>query len=223
MEASDPPELSLGFLLNALPQLEITVDETQQRWDQRYQTGDLPWDSQIRSRELSRVLEERQIPAGRVVELGCGTGTNALFLAEHGFDVTAFDLSPTAIEMAQKRAEAANLDIQFQVADLVQFDQDLEPFDFLFDRGCYHCARKVDLEGYRKTLIQLSRPGTQYLLLTGNANEQNDHEGPPRLHEHEIREELGDLFEFEFIREIRFEDAGGVDGPLGWSCFLIRK
>lgn len=199
------------------------MDETQQRWDQRYQTGDLPWDSQIRSRELARVLEERQIAPCRAVELGCGTGTNALYLAEQGFEVTAFDLSPTAIEMAQKRAEAANLDMTFQVADLVRFDSDLEPFDFLFDRGCYHCARKIDFDGYLKTLTQLSHPGTRYLLLTGNANEQNENQGPPRLHEHEIRADLGELFDFDLVREIHFEDAGGVEGPLGWSCFLIRK
>lgn len=198
------------------------MDETQQRWDQRYQTGDLPWDSQIRSRELARVLEEHPIAPCRVVELGCGSGTNALFLAEQGFDVTAFDLAPTAIDIAQKRAEAANLAIRFEVADLVRFDLDWEPFDFIFDRGCYHCARKVDLQGFRQTVMQLSRPGTRYLLLTGNANEQTD-EGPPRLHEHEIRSDWEDLFDIEFLREFHFEDPGGVEGPLGWSGLLTRK
>ena len=192
-------------------------------WEERYQSGDLPWDSGIRSRELARVLEEYRIAPGRAVELGCGTGTNAVFLAEQNFEVTGLDLSPTAIEQAKRRAEAAGVIVDFRVADLVRLEIDLEPFDFLFDRGCFHCTRQIDLAGYRETLTRLSRPGTRYLLLTGNANEQNENGGPPRLRDDEIRSDLGDLFSFEHIREFRFEDAGGQEGPLGWSCLLTRR
>jgi methyl halide transferase len=199
------------------------VGEPQRDWDQRYQTGDLPWDSGIRSRELARVISEGEIAPCRTVELGCGTGTNAVFLAEQHFEVTAFDLSPTAIERAKQRAEAAHVSVHFLEADLLKFNLDLEPFEFLFDRGCFHCARKVDLAGYRETLKKLSKPGTRYLLLTGNANEQNEHEGPPRLQEQEIREDLSELFEVDFLREIHFEDAGGLEGPLGWSCLMTRR
>jgi hypothetical protein len=81
----------------------------------------------------------------------------------------------------------------------------------------------VDVAGYRETLKKVSKPGTRYLLLTGNANEQTEHEGPPRLHEHEIRQDLEDLFELQFVREFRFEDAGGLEGPLGWSCLMTRR
>lgn len=197
--------------------------EPKRNWDERYKTGELPWDSNIRSRELARVLEERKIAPSRAVELGSGTGTNSVFLAERGFDITALDVSPTAIEMAQKRAEAAGVEVEFFTADLADLKLDLKPFDFIFDRGCFHCVRRENLNGFRETLKKLSKPGTRYLVLTGNANEQNEHEGPPRLHEHEIRQDLEDLFEIEFIREMRFEDAGGVEGPLGWSCLMARR
>jgi hypothetical protein len=98
----------------------------------------------------------------------------------------------------------------------------MAPFDFVFDRGCYHCGRRVDLAGFLRALASLTRPGSKYLVLTGNANEQSD-EGPPRLHEHEIRADLEGLFAVDFMREIRFEDVGGADGPLGWSCLLTRR
>lgn len=199
------------------------MDELLKKWEDRYKTGDLPWDSGIRSRELARVLEEQKIAPCRTVELGAGSGTNAVFLAEQGFDVTALELSPTAVELAKKRAEDANVSVEFLSADVGNLDRDLQPFDFLFDRGCFHCVRRENLSGFRKTLKQLSRPGTRYLLLTGNANEQTEDQGPPRLHEHEIRADLGDLFEFEFVREFRFEDPGGVEGPLGWSCLSVRR
>jgi SAM-dependent methyltransferase len=191
-------------------------------WNHRYVTGDTPWDSGIRSRELARVLEEAAIGPCRAVELGCGTGTNAIFLAQKGFEVTALDLSPRALEQAMRRAEEAGVEIDFMQADLCRFDMALEPFDFVFDRGCYHCARKIDLPGFLKTVSNLTRPKSKWLTLTGNANEQTE-QGPPKLHEHEVRADLGALFDFNFVREIRFEDKGGVDGPLGWSCLMTRK
>jgi SAM-dependent methyltransferase len=183
----------------------------------------MPWDSGIRDRELARVLSENKITPCRAADLGCGTGTNAIFLAQQKFEVTAFDISPLAIAMAKQKAEAANVPVQFLVADLIHFDLNLEPFDFLFDRGCFHCARDIDLTRYQATLKKLSKPGTRYLVLTGNANEKTEGQGPPRLTEKQIRDELGELFEVEFIREVRFEDAGGVEGPLGWSCLMTRR
>jgi SAM-dependent methyltransferase len=191
-------------------------------WNQRYMTGDTPWDSGIRSRELTRVLKDVPIRPCRAIELGCGTGTNAIFLAQQGFDVTAVDLSPRALEQAIRRADEADVVVDFLHGDVCRFDVELAPFEFGFDRGCYHCVRKIDLPGFLETLRRLTKPGSRWLSLTGNANEQTE-TGPPRLHEREIRADLGELFDFDFIREIRFEDKGGVDGPLGWSCLMTRK
>jgi hypothetical protein len=61
-----------------------------------------------------------------------------------------------------------------------------------------------------------------YLSLAGNANEQSEL-GPPRVSEQEIRNELGGLFEVQELRAFRFQDPGGVDGPLGWSCLMVRQ
>lgn len=191
-------------------------------WDQRYRSGDAPWDSGLPSRELKRVLEEQGLKPCRALELGCGSGTNAVFLAQQGFSVTAVDVSNVALERARQRAAEAGVEVEFLQGDVCHLDQDFEPFDFLFDRGCYHCARRLDLSGYLETLQCVSRRGTKYLSLVGNANEQTD-EGPPRLREDEIRADLGDLFEIEQLREFRFEDPGGADGPLGWSCWMTRR
>jgi SAM-dependent methyltransferase len=168
------------------------------------------------------VLDEGLLAPCRAIELGCGTGTNACYLAERGFEVTAVDVSAKAIEMAEARAEGLNRKPTFLVADITRPSPIVGPFAFIFDRGCYHCLRLVDLAGFRAALEQLSMPGTRLLILTGNANEQTE-QGPPRVREEEIRSELSGLCDIHWIREFRFQDRGGAEGPLGWSCWMTRK
>ncbi len=191
-------------------------------WDGRYQAGETPWDSGLPSRELRRVLEEQGLPPGRALELGCGTGTNALFLAQRGFDVTAVDCSATALAEARRRSMELGLIVDWVQADVQRFGADREPFAFVFDRGCFHCCRRVDLAGYLDTLQAVTRPGSFYLSLSGNATEARS-PGPPTMTEDEIREELGGLFEFMDLREFRFQDAGAIEGPLGWSTLMRRR
>jgi len=191
-------------------------------WNSRYLAGDLPWDSGLPSRELQRVIDEMRIQPCRALDLGCGTGTNAVELARRGFDVTAVDCAPRAIEIAREKGVAAGVNVHWIVADVQTFGAELEPFDFVFDRGCYHCCRRVDFAGYAATLRNVTRPGTRMLCLAGHIDETSDH-GIPRVSEDDLLREFGPLFDFEFRRPFRFQDAGGVDGPLGWSCLMHRK
>jgi methyl halide transferase len=194
---------------------------TTAEWNERYVANELPWDSGIASKELIRVLDEEKIMPCRAVELGCGTGTNSVYLASRGFDITGMDCSPVALEQARKKAAAAGSDAKFLEADLCRVNLQLEPFDFIFDRGCYHSVRRVDIAGFLRTLRQFSKPGTRYLMLAGNANEEGP--GPPRVHEHEIRIDLEGLFEIQFIREFRFEVTDPPEGFLAWSCLMTRR
>ena len=75
------------------------------------------------------------IKPGRAVVLGCGTGTNAIYLAKRGFEVTAIDIAPTALNLAQDRAEKADVKVRWLLADVLAPPVDLERFDFIFDRG----------------------------------------------------------------------------------------
>jgi SAM-dependent methyltransferase len=190
-------------------------------WNERYVLHETPWDSGVPSKELMRVLDSEKIHPCRAVELGCGTGTNSIYLASRGFNVTGLDCSPVALSQARTKAAEAGADVQFLEADLCRFNLELEPFDFIFDRGCYHSVRRIDIAGFLKTLRKMSRPGTRYLVLTGNANEEGP--GPPRVHEHEIRIDLEGLFEIQFIREFRFEVTDPPEGFLAWSCLMTRR
>lgn len=192
------------------------------QWDKRYRGDQLPWDTGRPSTELENLVRSGKVPVGKALELGCGHGTNALLLAERGFDVTAADVSPAAITAAKRRAVKKRLQVEFRVADLTAEPDLGGPYDFLFDRGLYHAIRLADVAAFLRLLRNVSREGTLYLCLCGNAKEKQE-PGPPTVTEEEIRAELGSLFEILDLHEVRFDESPGKEGrPLGWSVFMRR-
>lgn len=187
---------------------------------QRYLKGEAPWDSGVPSTELVRVLDAGLLPGRTVLELGCGTGTNALEFARRGFQVTAIDLADVAVDAARRKARAAGARVDFRVGDITTADLG-GPYDVLFDLGLYHGQRIRDLDGLLRTLARVSRKGTRWLCLAGNARETME-VGPPVVREEEFRTELGGLFNFLEIREFRFELRADLR-PLAWSILMERR
>jgi len=80
---------------------------------------------------LMELVESGRISPCRAIDLGCGTGGNAVFLAQHGFEVTGVDFAPSAIAKARRRAEAAGVEVAFVVDDLTNLQKIKGTFDFL--------------------------------------------------------------------------------------------
>ena len=194
------------------------------RWDERYAKGDTPWETSEPASELQRVLAEIPIRPCRALELGCGTGANAVWLAQQSFDVTAVDLSTLAVERARRRADEAGVSVRFLVADVLNPPPELVgPFDFFFDRGCYHVVRRVNVAEFLHSLKSISAAGAEGLILTGNAKEPHS-PGPPVVSEAEIRKEFGGAFEILSLEEFRFDQDPITNTRfLGWSCWLKKK
>src|SRR5262249_6227907 len=171
-----------------------------------------------------RILDEDKIDPCSAIDLGCGTGSNSIYLAERGFEVTGIDISPTALDRARGKKARAAVKVRFLLGDVLNPPDDLAgPYDFVFDRGCYHIMRGLDLGRYIETLKRITPSGSLGLVLAGNAKEKME-KGPPVVTEEELRAELGKLFEIMRLREIRFDPIKGPDDrPLGWSCFVKRK
>jgi SAM-dependent methyltransferase len=188
---------------------------------ERYAQGETPWDSGQPSEELLRVLNAGKLTGSSVLEIGCGTGTNAVELARRGFQVTAVDMVDQAIQAARKKAHEAKITVDFRVADVLKDDLG-GPYDILFDRGVYHCLRTDDLRGFQKVLKQVTHTGSCWLSLAGNAKEELE-DGPPVVTEQEIRAELGPLFDIVELREFRLASSHDGFHPLGWSILMRRK
>jgi SAM-dependent methyltransferase len=192
-------------------------------WQQSYEQGTTPWDSGLIDPALRAVIEAREVTPCKTLEVGCGTGTNAIYLAQAGFDVTATDFAPLAIEKARAKATAAGMRIDFQVADLAELNVPAASIEFLFDRGCYHCLRREGrLSDYQKMVKQVVKPGGRILILCGNADSPHEY-GPPKVSATEVCSDFEKLCRIERLSAYHFEDVGGTEGPLAWQVLMTRR
>jgi len=105
-------------------------------FDLRYRFGRPPWDTGITPPELEAFVAETR--AGRALDLGCGTGTNVLYLARYGWDATGVDFAARAIDIAKRRAQREGMTATFAVADVTRLPDFGAPFDLILDIGCLH-------------------------------------------------------------------------------------
>lgn len=122
-----------------------------------------PWDIGAR-RELVSLVESGRIEPCRAIDLGCGAGANAIYLAQNGFDVTGVDYAEAAIETAKVRAMDAGMQVRFVVDDLTNLQHITGKYDFLLDYGVLDDLRMPNRELYLKNMLPLTRPGSRYLL-----------------------------------------------------------
>ena len=107
-------------------------------WDASYTTvAPAPWDIGRPQPAFARLADEGRL-AGRLLDVGCGTGENALLAADHGADVTGIDIAPTAIARARAKASARGLAARFEVADALDLGRLGLTFDTVIDSGVFH-------------------------------------------------------------------------------------
>ena len=123
----------------------------------------MPWDMGPRE-ELVQLVESGCITPCRAIDLGCGTGSNAVFLAQHGFDVTGVDFATSAIDKAKQKANTAKVDVEFVVDDLTNLREINGTFDFLVDYGALDDLTPNNRDRYVQNVLPLTHPGSRFLL-----------------------------------------------------------
>jgi cyclopropane fatty-acyl-phospholipid synthase-like methyltransferase len=137
-------------------------------WDLLYLFKKTPWDTGITPPEIVAMLDSGKVPIGCALDLGCGTGTNAITLAQRGFTVTAIDVSRRAIALAKRKTRSA------QLADRVRLERgDVtlmrrwvlgQSIDFACDIGCFHNLKAEARQRYVAALTGVLKPGAFYML-----------------------------------------------------------
>jgi len=169
-----------------------------------------PWDTGITPPELVDFVANH--PAGRALDLGCGTGTNAIYLAQRGWQVIAIDFASRAIHQARRKACSCGASVDFRIQDVTALDNILPPFDLILDIGCYHSLPESGQTVYRCNVQRLLGPGGSWLLyaflnIDGDINRIGI--SPAEL------DELSRLF----FRVFRLDGFDRADHPSTWLCY----
>lgn len=163
-------------------------------WDSiyhRYPPESLPWELGKPRKILTELIESKQIPAGEALDLCCGAGSNTVYMAKNGFDVTALDISDKAIEYAKEKALKTGVNINFIVASFLRLPFQTERFDFAFDFGCFHHVEIKERTSYIKNVHRVLKPKSLYLLVCFSYKN-----GPGW--NHFTKEQIQELFERHF-------------------------
>jgi len=118
------------------------------------------WDSGITPPELQEFIATH--PPGRAIDLGCGTGTNVIALAQNGWQVTGVDFIPKAIRLAKQKTKNKKIHADLRVGDVTRLTGIAGPFDLALDIGCFHGVENKP--AYLDELDRLLAPGGHWLL-----------------------------------------------------------
>lgn len=176
-----------------------------------YRIGFTPWDTGEVPPELTAVVEGPDaLPPGRALDIGCGTGTQAVYLASHGWQVTAIDAVPRPLTRARARADAAGVSVDWILADVARLGRlELTPgFTFVFDRGCFHGLDDSQRAACASAVTDLAAPGATLLMMACAPSRVPV--APAGIEETEL---LGRFDEWRLVTEQR-DTEGESSGPL---------
>jgi len=197
---------------------------TKDRFKERYETGNTPWDVGRPDFNLIDMVTKWPIPHCKALDIGCGSGTDSIWLAKQGFSVTGIDVSAIALEKAQQKASDAGVQCEFLEADFPELKRKITgaPFGFVFDRGCFHSFDTgEEREKFAKNVAGHLKEDGIWLSLVGSADDRPRDTGPPRRTARDIILAVEPFFEILSIHTSHFETRHPKPSR-AWVC-LMRK
>ncbi len=188
--------------------------------------GQAPWDIGKPQRVFVEAAEHIK---GTILDVGCGTGDNALYFAGLGHQVTGIDYLAEPIKRAHQKASSGHGHrATFLVMDALELDELKETFDSVIDCGLFHVFSDDDRHKYVMALQTVVKRGGRYFMMCFSDQEPGDH-GPRRVSRHEIETSFGDGWAIESITPTRFEVRPDLvditfseGGPKAWFVIVRR-
>jgi cyclopropane fatty-acyl-phospholipid synthase-like methyltransferase len=192
-------------------------------WEELYQTQaveSMPWFHDNLDTDIEKSLTKLNLTTGNVLDIGTGPGTQAIILAERGFQVTATDLSETAIQKAAATAQEKGLTINWQQDDVLNSKLQGE-FDLIIDRGCFHVLPPESRQVYVNLVYELLKPKA-FLFLKCFCYLEAREGGPNKFTPEEIREIFGSKLQIVSVEETVY--YGNLDPhPLALFCVMQKS
>ena len=180
-----------------------------ERFSRAYAESSPPWE--IGAPQPAFLQAAEQI-SGDVLDLGCGTGENALLLASRGCRVLGVDFLKLPLRLAREKAEQRGLTVEFRLLDARDLDQLTETFDHAIDSGLMHIFSDEDRATYLQQLAQRLRPGGQLRLLCFSDQEPGT-EGPRRVSQDELVAAFTSPWRLDSVQPARFAVRDNDDLP----------
>ena len=200
-------------------QHKMTVED---HFRQAYEQGSAPWDIGKPDFNLIQAVTTTPIAPCKALEIGCGTGDNAIWLSQQNFTVVGVDSADIAIEKAREKAAQANVTCTFAVRNFLKSHVERAPFAFAFDRGCFHSLDAAsEQQTFAKQVHRHLGENGLWLSLVGSADEQRLSEGPPKRTARDIVSAVESHFEILSLVCGHF-GSNRPDPPRAWVC-LMRK
>jgi cyclopropane fatty-acyl-phospholipid synthase-like methyltransferase len=190
-------------------------------FDAAYDAGPPPWDIGRPQPAFLEVAEHSAL-AGRVLDVGCGTGEHALMAAARGLDATGIDAVPQAITLAQHKARERGLTARFLVWDALKLPDLGEHFDTVLDSGLFHVFDDEDRGRFVPSLRAVMPPGSRYYMLCFS-DRQPGTLGPRRVSQSEIKEAFGHPdWRIDAIDAVTIDTNMDAIGVSAWRASIIR-
>jgi cyclopropane fatty-acyl-phospholipid synthase-like methyltransferase len=181
------------------------------------------WTAGTAGPELVNLVYTKKIkPASKILEVGCGLGTESIFLAVRGMDVTAVDLSSTAIDTGIKIAEQYNVNINWIVGDLLEENLFENEFDVITDQGCFHHMKESEFEKYREKICRYLKSGGLFIL-RAFSDAMPAGEQPRRVSSDDMLNTFSKDFKLEHMERVLSFSSEKYDMPLGWYSLWVKR
>jgi SAM-dependent methyltransferase len=197
----------------------VTSQDRAERFDGMY-AGTPPWEIG-RPQPAFTDLADAASLAGRVLDVGCGTGEHALLAAGLGLDATGVDAAPSAIATAERKARERGLAVRFLVMDVLDLASLGEWFDTVLDSGFFHILDDGERARFVDALGAVVRTGGRYFMLCFS-DRQPGKMGPRRVSQGEIRASFAVGWRVDAIEPVRMEVTFLPDGILAWRASITR-
>lgn len=189
-------------------------------WNESYASGQMPWDTGQPEPLLVDFITSGAVAPSPALEIGAGTGTNAIWLAERGFDVLGIDVSPLAVERARAKKGAGTPRCQFAVLDYLAAPPPGGPFQFVFDRGCFHVFDEPgERQRFAAQVAAALTPGGLWLSLIGSTEGSPREFGMPRRSAREVTLAIEPALEIIELRSVKF----GEHKLEAWFCLSRQR
>lgn len=179
-------------------------------WAKSWQ--DLPWSHKEPTLFLAEICRRRG--PGKALDIGCGAGTDSLFLAQQGWDVTSLDFMPKALEYTQQRATEAGVSVTPVEADITDWEPP-HKYDLVLDHGLLHNMDPVRYAAYRECVLQALADDGEFVLLHWHPlyeGQANGKMGPTRVNRKDIKAFFAPELQERFFAREEFEDLTSLVG-----------